>query len=137
LAPIEKSLDADLKMAQSTALRLNECPGAVLAAAVLYAKPNPANPRRGDAKKLALALKIGDLLAGGYERGEFQKLLNHNWGTYMWVDAFRLLEKDLGAERADRWGKALKKDVQEVFNDVAACIDFPRYQVPYLFTSTN
>ncbi len=133
LALLEKRLEAGPK----AALGLNECPGVVLAAAVLYTKQHAANPSRGDANKLALALKVGDLLADGFERGEFQKLLNHPWGTYLWLDAYRLLEKDLGAKRAARWRRELEKDVQAVFRNVAARVDFPRYQAPYIITSTN
>ncbi len=134
LALIEKRLEAD----PQAALGLNECPGAVLAAAVLYTKQHAANPSRGDGKKLALALKVGDDLAAGYEQGEFQKLLNHLWGTYLWLDAYRLLEKELGAKRAARWRKALEKDIQKVFADEAVPrVDFPRYQAPFIRTSPN
>ncbi|MCI0541013.1 MAG: hypothetical protein L0Z50_37910 [Verrucomicrobiales bacterium] len=134
LALIEKRLDAD---PQGTPLRLGECPGVVLAAAVLYATPHPANPSFGDARKLALAQRIGDLLADGFERGEFQKILNDDWGSYMWLDAFRLTEKNLGAERAARWRKELQRDIQRLFDKTAECIDFPRYQAPFIRTSSN
>lgn len=133
LALVEKRLDD----AQSGAPGLNEYPGVVLAAAVLHAKNHAANPSCGDARKLALALKIGDRLAGGFERGEFQKILNDTWGTYLWLEAFRLLEKDLGAGRTARWRRELEKDIQKVFDKTAECVDFPRYQSPFIRTSSN
>src|SRR5262245_8028747 len=37
-------------------------PGALMAAAVLYAKPHPANRSHGDRRMLALAWTLGDLL---------------------------------------------------------------------------
>lgn len=133
LALVEQRLDGP----QGAALGLKEYPGVVLAAAVLYAKNHAANPSCGDARKLALALKIGDRLADGFERGEFQKILNDTWGTYLWLEAFRLLEKDLGAGRTARWRRELEKDIQKVFDKTAECVDFPRYQAPYIRTSSN
>src|SRR5215510_15118815 len=46
-------------------------PSAALVAAVLYTKENPANPRRGDAKLLALAERIGDLLSKEHAAGRY------------------------------------------------------------------
>ena len=112
-------------------------PGAALAAAVLYAKRHPDNPSYGDKKKLALALDVGDRLAGEFEAGRFNKLLNHDWGTYLWLDAYRILEAELGADRRARWRKALEKDVQDVADLTAPRVDFPRYQSPFIRTSPN
>src|SRR4030095_7538389 len=47
-------------------------PYAILAPAVLYAKRHPQNPRYRDPGMLALAIRLGDLLAGGEERGTFE-----------------------------------------------------------------
>ena len=112
-------------------------PGAVMAAAVLYSQRHPANRSQGDRRQLDLAEKLGDLLAAESEQGRFQAILNSDWGTYMWLEAYRLLEQDLGAERSARWSKALKNDVTQVFDDLAPRADFPRYQSPYIRTSTN
>src|SRR5262245_61858258 len=43
-------------------------PGAMFAAAVLYARKHPANASFGDRTKLALALKLGDRLASDAEK---------------------------------------------------------------------
>ena len=72
-------------------------PGAVLAAAVLYSKHHPTNRSQGDRRMLDLAEKAGDLLATESEQGRFEAILNSDWGTYMWLEAYRLLEHDLGA----------------------------------------
>jgi hypothetical protein len=112
-------------------------PGALMAAAVLYARPHLANRAHGDERKLDLALALGDLLATESEQGRYQKILNSYWGTYMWLEAYRLLLPKLGAERRDRWQRALRHDVEQVFAQMAPRVDFPRYQSPYIRTSTN
>src|SRR5262249_45738814 len=90
LAPIDKRLEAerqiDLK-ALEAGQKERHFPGAILAAAVLYTKEHPANPSFGDKKKLALALRIGDLLADENEKGAFQARLDHDWDLYMWLEA--------------------------------------------------
>src|SRR6266849_8166503 len=98
LVQIEKQLATE-GAADSKALKTSRLPGALLAAAVLYTRDHPANPGHGDRKKLTMALKLGDLLATENEQGLFAQLLNHNWGTYFWLEAYRLLEKDLGTYR--------------------------------------
>ena len=99
LLQIEKQLATE-GAADPKALKTSRLPGALLAAAVLYTRDHPANPVHGDHKKLTLALKLGDLLATENEQGRFTQLLNHNWGTYFWLEAYRLLEKNLGEGRA-------------------------------------
>jgi hypothetical protein len=61
---------------------------AILSPAILYAKPHPANPRYHDPKMLALAIHIGDLLAGADERDEFEPRLDSDWDTYTWLEAY-------------------------------------------------
>ena len=87
-------------------------PGALMAAAVLYAKPHPANRAQGERRKLDLAIALGDLLCTESEQGRYQKILNSYWGTYMWLEAYRLLMPQLGAERQDRWRRALRRDIE-------------------------
>jgi hypothetical protein len=128
----DSAADPDVLAAQGRIL-----PGAVMAAAVLYAQPHPTNHARGDSRKLDLALALGDLLATESEQGRYQKILNSYWGTYMWLEAYRLLLPKLGAERQKRWDAALRRDVQRVFDQMAPRADFPRYQSPYIRTSTN
>src|SRR5690242_3265458 len=69
----------------------------ILAPAVLYAKRDPANPRYHDTKMLALAVRIGDLLASENEKGKFEPRLDSDWDSYTWLEAYRLLESELGA----------------------------------------
>jgi dienelactone hydrolase len=135
LARIEKRPEAEgLPQAE---LGPRHYPGVLLAAAVLYAKQHPDNPSFGAKRNLALALKFGDLVASENEKGEFKKLLNYDWGTYMWLEAYRLLVKDLGDERRARWRKELEKSIQELADDTAPRIDYPRYQSPFIRTSPN
>lgn len=112
-------------------------PHAVLVSAVLYTLDHPANPHRGRPEQLALALRIGDLLAAEDERGAYMDRLDSYWDTTMWLDAYRLLHPHLGAGRAARWRRALERNVALVEPRVAAWKDFPRYTSPYLGTSTN
>ncbi len=140
LKPIAQRLEAEPKIDLKTLEAEpngRHFPGAILAAAVLYAKEHPANPSFGDKKQLVLALRIGDLLASENEKGTFQARLDHDWDLYMWLEAYRLLEKELGAERRDRWRKELEKNVKVIAADFIPRLDFPRYQSPFIRTSTN
>ncbi len=112
-------------------------PSAILAAAVLYTQKNPANPRWGDAKTLATALAIGDLLAREQERGQYMTRLDYHRDTYMWLEAYRLLKGKLGDERRARW----RRDIVQILTVLAAGVterqDFPWYASPYIGTSPN
>jgi hypothetical protein len=102
----------------------------ILAPAVLYSK-------RHDAKMLALAVRIGDLLASEDEKGKFEPRLDSDWDTYMWLEAYRLLEKDLGPARRDRWKRAILQNTAPFASQAAERVDFPWYQSPYIGTSPN
>ncbi len=112
-------------------------PSAVLVAAVLYAKAHPANGRRGDAHVRALAFQIGDLLAREQERGRYATRLDHHRDTCMWLEAFRLLEPELGEERRSRWRRALSDNLLPLAADVAKRQDYPWYASPFIGTSPN
>jgi hypothetical protein len=104
---------------------------------VLFAKRHPQNPRFRDPKMLALATRIGDLLASEHERGVFEPRLDSDWDTYMWLEAYRLLQDELGEERRARWKKAIEANVVLVLSDAAERTDFPWYNSPYIGTSPN
>jgi len=110
--------------------------GAVLAGAVLYASAHPANPCRGDRTKLGLALRAGDLMAVESESGRMT-WLNHRWLLAGWIDAWRLLEKELGDERRARWRREIEKHLKDAEIDVAERENFPRYASPFIRTSPN
>lgn len=74
-------------------------PYATLAPTVLYATKHPANSRYHDATMLAQAIRSGDLPASEHEKGLYESRLDSDWDTYMWLEAYRLLEPDLGAQR--------------------------------------
>jgi hypothetical protein len=133
LALIEKRLETE--SSNDAEFNARHYPSALLAAAVLYAKQHPSNTAFGDKRKLALALKLGDLLAAENEKGRYTQLLNHPWGTYLWLEAYRLLEKDL--EGRPRWRKELQKNIQALVEDTAVRVDYPRYQSPFIRTSPN
>jgi len=82
-------------------------PSAILVAAVLYTRKNPANPRFADGKALATALAVGDLLAREQERGQFMTRLDYHRDTYMWLEAYRLLQGELGEQRRAIWREDL------------------------------
>jgi hypothetical protein len=131
-----KLLAGEVKALEGTA-DLGANPGAMLAAAVLYTKQHPANPSFGDKKKLELALKLGDLSAGLSEKDTAENKQDYEWEIHFWLDAYRLLEPELGAERCARWRKEFEKIVSWFARETAGRIDFPRYQGPYIRTSTN
>jgi hypothetical protein len=139
-AQVEKRLDAEPSADLQT---LEERPGwrhfpySILAPAVLYARRHPDNPHYHDPRMLALALKIGDLLAGENEKGRFQPRLDSDWDTYMWLEAYRLLESQLGEERRARWKRAIVENVAPQESEAAIRVDFPLYQSPFIGTSPN
>src|SRR5262249_42963547 len=131
-----KLLEAEVKPLQgATTLKPNA--GAMFAAAVLYAKQHPANPSFHDGKKLDLPLALGDLYAGQSEKDTAENKQDFEWEIHFWLDAYRLLEADLGAARRARWRREIEKIVSWFARETAGRFDFPRYQGPYIRTSTN
>jgi hypothetical protein len=112
-------------------------PYAILAPAVLYAKQHPQNPRYHDPAMFSLALKIGDLLATENEKGKYEPRLDSDWDTYMWLEAYRLLERELGDERRARWKGEIEKNVALLVEDTRERVDFPWYHSPFIGTSPN
>ncbi len=140
-AKVERHLnatpDADLKTLETPISEWRHFPYAILVPAVLYAKKHPANPRYGDAKMRALALRLGDLLASEHERGVFAPRGDSDWDTALWLETYRLLERELGAERRARWAKAIKENIAPLVADAKDRIDFPWYHSPFIGTSPN
>src|SRR5712692_3105555 len=128
---------AELKVLEAGGHSRHLFPHTILVAAVLYAREDPTNQRYHDPRMLTLALKIGDLLAGEQERGTYQERLNSDRDTYMWLEAYRLLESELGEERRVRWRRPLESDVAELAAHTSGRIDFPGYQSPFIGTSPN
>ena len=128
-------MEAELKALDANSLRSN--PGAMLAAAVLFVKEHPANTSRGDKQKLELALKLGDLYADQAAADASENKQDYEWEIHFWLDTFRLLDNHLGAERRARWQGEIEKITRWFAGQVAYRIDFPRYQGPYIRTSTN
>lgn len=112
-------------------------PYAILAPAVLYAKKHPANLRYHDARMLARAIRIGDLLASEHEKGLYEPRLDSDWDTYMWLETYRLLEPELGEPRRARWKKAILENITLVVSDATVRLDFPWYHSPFIGTSPN
>ena len=128
-------MEAELKALDANSLRSN--PGAMLAAAVLFVKEDSANPSRGDRQKLELALKLGDLYADQAAADASENKQEYEWEIHFWLDTFRLLDNHLGTERRARWQREIEKITRWFAGQVAYRIDFPRYQGPYIRTSTN
>ena len=112
-------------------------PYAILAPAVLYAKQHASNSRFRDRGMLELAIRIGDLLASENEKKVFEPRLDSDWDTYMWLEAYRLLERELGDDRRARWTKAIKENIALVVSDARERLDFPWYHSPFIGTSPN
>lgn len=107
------------------------------AAAVLYAKDHPDNPSFGDERLRDLALELGDIATEASEKDGSRYRQDYEWEIHFWLDTYRLLEKELGDERRARWRKQLERNMQWFADHTEARIDFPRYQGPYIRTSTN
>lgn len=112
-------------------------PGGMLAAAVLYTKQHPANPSFGDKRLLELALKLGDLSAVAAAKDMAENKQDYEWEIHFWLDSYRLLDRELGDERRARWRREFEKIVAWFAVQTAGRLDFPRYQGPYIRTSTN
>lgn len=137
---VQERLDAE---PNATLESLEKVPGwqhfgySILAPAVLYAKRDAVNDHYHDAATLALAIRIGDLLISENEKGRFAPRLDSDWDAYTWLEAYRLLERELGQDRRDRWQHALIENIQPFETDAAERIDFPWYESPYIGTSPN
>ena len=140
-AQVEQQLaaqpDADLKTLEARGDGWRLFPHAILVVAVLYAKQDAANHQYHDPQMLALALRIGDLLAGESERGAFQARLNSDRDTYMWLDAYRILDLHLGEKRRARWLRELERNITGLAADSAERSGFPGFQSPFIGTSPN
>ena len=112
-------------------------PYAILAPAVLYARRHPANHYYHDPKMLDEAIKLGDYLASQNEKGIYTPRLDSDWDTYMWVEAYRLLQPKLGAERSERWRKAILENAARFYKPTMERLNYPWYNVPYIETSPN
>ena len=110
---------------------------AILPPAVLYAKQHPANQRYHDPKMLALAIRIGDLLAAADEKDEFEPRLDSDWDTYTWLEAYRLLAPELGEARRERWKRGIVRNVALLVPNAIDRLDSPWYQSPFIRTSPN
>jgi len=112
-------------------------PSIMFTAAVLYAHEHPDNPAFGEKKMLELALQIGDRVADQSEQDPQEDRQDYEWEIHFWLDSYRLLEADLTPERKQRWSSALQRNVEWFAGQTEARIDFPRYQGPFIRTSTN
>jgi len=112
-------------------------PNAILMPAVLYTKKHTANKRYGDAGLLQLALRIGDFLVTEQEKGNYSKRGDSDWDTYMWLEAYRILENKLGEERRLRWKKVLLEELALLEPKLVKRIDYPWYNAPFIITSPN
>ena len=110
---------------------------AILPPAVLYTKQHPANRRYHDPHMLALALRIGDLLATADEKGIFEPRLDSDWDTYTWLEAYRLLLPELGEARRERWKRQIMRNVALLAPGAIDRLDTAWYQSPFIGTSPN
>jgi hypothetical protein len=133
---LNETPNADLKALEAQA-GWRHFPYAILAPAALYAKKHPANARYRDAKMLSLALRIGDLLASENEKGVYEPRLDSDWDTYMWLEAYRLLEHELGEARRAWWKRGIEENIARLVRDATERLDFPWYHSPFIGTSPN
>jgi len=112
-------------------------PSCILIPAVLYSKEHKANKLYHSPKMLELAKRIGDLLAREDKKDHFTPRGDSDWDTYMWLEAYRILEHELGDERRSQWSEALLRNLELLVPQLSDRIDFPWYNAPYITTSPN
>ncbi|MCI0535993.1 MAG: hypothetical protein L0Z50_12275, partial [Verrucomicrobiales bacterium] len=137
---IAKRLEAEPQASLATlesAAGWRHFPSALLVSAVLYTHEHASNLRRGHAKLLDLAQRIGDLLASEHRQGRYATRLDHHRDTYMWLEAYRLLQRNLDEPGRERWRRALLELIAKLADDVAEKQEFPWYQSPFISTSPN
>lgn len=130
-----KLMEAEVKALPRDKLEPNL--GVMFSAAILYSKAHPANHLLGDKSLLDLALRIGDLHAARCAKDTEENKQDNEWEIHFWLDTYRLLEKELGTERQALWKREIEKIAQWFAGQVAYRIEFPRFQSPYIRTSTN
>lgn len=140
MPPVERRLETAQPSAGLAELEapppLKDLPSSILAAAVLYTSSHPANTGRGDPRWLGLALRIGDLLAAESAKGPPRERVDHR-EIYLWLESYRVLADHLGEERRTRWRTEIERNVGALAVAVAGREHFPRYQSPFIGTSTN
>jgi len=112
-------------------------PYTIMASSVLYAKKHPANKFYHDKKMLEFSIRIGDLMAKENEQGVFESRFGADWDTYMWLEAYRLLQNDLSKERRERWKREILKIVKPMEEYCVSLQNTAWYDVPFLNTSPN
>jgi hypothetical protein len=55
----------------------------------------------------------------------------------MWLETYKLLERELGDPRRARWKRAIEKNIAIYAPQAAERLDFPWYNSPYISTSPN
>ncbi|HRE51181.1 MAG TPA: hypothetical protein PK339_07165 [Flavitalea sp.] len=110
-------------------------PFAILGAAVLYSKKYPSNKRYRDPRMLALALRIGDLMASESVKGSYE--VRSDWDTYMWLETYRILINELGEERRSLWKQEIVKHIKKLEENCLLRINSGWYNTPYTGTAPN
>jgi len=138
-----KHIEDKLNQPEPTLAKIESQPGwghfpnAILVPAVLYTKEHPENRWHKNKKMFDLAIRIGDLLIEEYDNGSYTSRGDNDWDTYMWLEAYRLLGKDLDGKRRNRWKEILLKEAAVPLPRLARCQDYPWYNAPYIGTSPN
>ena len=108
---------------------------AMLGPAVLYSKKHPSNKRYHDPRMLALALRIGDMMAAESVKGSYG--VRSDWDTYMWLETYRALTSELGEERRSLWKREIVKHIKKLEENCLLRINFGWYNTPYTGTAPN
>lgn len=112
-------------------------PYTVLPAALLYSRPNRANPWHGRQEMLDLALQIGDLLVREDEAQTFSPRLDSYRDVCLWLHAFGLIKEKLGTARYTAWRNTLARNVALLVPELRAWKDVAAYTENFLGTSPN
>lgn len=112
-------------------------PHAVLVPAVLYTRKYPGNDYYRQPNMLTLATGIGDLLVKENQSGNFTKRYDSDWDTYMWLEAYRLLENSLSPRQKNAWSEAIIENLRPLEVLLRKYRYHPWYTAPFIVTSPN
>lgn len=133
-------------LAEAPATRLSELekqkgwyhfPYTILPAAVLYARPNRANPHYKQRAMLEFTMQIGDLLVREDNAGAFSPRLDSYRDVSLWLEAYGLIKNELGPTRREAWRASLERNTALLVPELKAWKDVAAYTENFLGTSPN
>lgn len=77
------------------------------------------------------------MLVTEYEKGNYTSRGDNDWDTYMWLEAYRILQNKLSEEGRTRWKGIILKELTLLEPMLGKCQEYPMYNAPFITTSPN